>query len=132
VKSEQAVCASVDPDLWFPEDATSIFSPVYLMCSTCPVQRECLKYSFDHREEFGVWGGVSESQREKLLPTYFRRGMGGRERMLDRLLSERNEQIIAALESVEENYRRYLERKRVKNREQRARRKARLEANHAA
>lgn len=39
---------------------------VSLVCSTCPVQTECLLYAMNNREEFGYWGGLSGKQRKIL------------------------------------------------------------------
>lgn len=33
------------------------------VCSTCTVRSECLAYADDAGEMFGVWGGLSESDR---------------------------------------------------------------------
>ena len=33
------------------------------ICEGCPVASECLKYALDTRQNFGIWGGKSESER---------------------------------------------------------------------
>lgn len=37
------------------------------VCRACPVSVECLDYALFHREQHGVWGGMSESEREEFL-----------------------------------------------------------------
>lgn len=43
-----------------PERAKSI-------CETCPVMATCGDYALRHEIPFGVWGGLSEIQRERML-----------------------------------------------------------------
>lgn len=38
-----------------------------LICRRCPVLTECLRYSLTTREPYGVWGGLSETERTELL-----------------------------------------------------------------
>ena len=33
----------------------------------CPVREECLDYSLEEGIEFGVWGGVMEGERKKMM-----------------------------------------------------------------
>lgn len=35
------------------------------VCSTCPVKLQCLRYSLEW-EPFGIWGGMTERQRQRL------------------------------------------------------------------
>ena len=37
------------------------------ICETCCVREECLSYSLTIREQHGIWGGLSESERRELL-----------------------------------------------------------------
>ena len=37
-----------------------------LICSQCPVRRECLEYALRVPEQFGVWGGCNEEERRQL------------------------------------------------------------------
>lgn len=37
------------------------------VCATCPVLLLCRAHALDSREPYGVWGGLSESEREELL-----------------------------------------------------------------
>ena len=64
----RALCAGIaEPDLFFPdhsdpgEDAKAI-------CRDCPVAEPCGDYALDNRIREGVWGGLTESDREELSP----------------------------------------------------------------
>ena len=37
------------------------------ICSACPVMRSCRQYALEIREPHGVWGGLSEQERRRLL-----------------------------------------------------------------
>lgn len=37
-----------------------------LLCATCPVQEECRRHALHHRERYGVWGGLTSSERHRI------------------------------------------------------------------
>jgi WhiB family redox-sensing transcriptional regulator len=37
------------------------------ICAGCHVQPECLAHALDHREDHGVWGGMTADERQNLL-----------------------------------------------------------------
>jgi WhiB family redox-sensing transcriptional regulator len=37
------------------------------VCSRCPVIEACLKHALSVREPYGVWGGMSEEERTRLI-----------------------------------------------------------------
>jgi WhiB family redox-sensing transcriptional regulator len=43
------------------------------VCAACPVRQECLEYALRLREPFGIWGGLSETERRDLADS-LRRG----------------------------------------------------------
>lgn len=47
---------------WFPHHGQS-HRPAKRVCAVCPVQTECLEFSIETGERFGVWGGLSPLQR---------------------------------------------------------------------
>lgn len=60
--ADDALCAQVDPDLWFPEKGTTGVEAREL-CGRCDVQAACLAWALEHDERWGVWGGATERQR---------------------------------------------------------------------
>lgn len=57
-----AVCAQVDPELFFPELGQNC-QDAKRLCASCPVQPECLAYALANRELYGIWGGTSTKER---------------------------------------------------------------------
>lgn len=66
-----AACRDLDPDLFFPPGETKTSWPkieeARAVCLTCPVQRRCLEYALRTRPAYGVWGGLSTTERRELL-----------------------------------------------------------------
>ncbi len=62
------LCLGLDPELFFPgrgDDA----APAKAVCAECPVRATCLDHALANGEKFGVWGGKSEKERQKLRRT---------------------------------------------------------------
>lgn len=58
-------CREVQGNTFFPmtrEESQQALA----ICSTCPVQLECLEYALEARERYGIWGGKTEKQRRQL------------------------------------------------------------------
>lgn len=62
---DQALCAQVDAELFYPEKGGST-REAKSICAGCPVRMECLEYAMDRGEHFGIWGGLSERERRRL------------------------------------------------------------------
>lgn len=62
---ERALCAQVDPEAFFPEKGGST-REAKKICLSCDVRAECLEYALANNERFGIWGGLSERERNKL------------------------------------------------------------------
>lgn len=60
-----ALCAQVDNELFFPEKGASS-REARKVCSSCLVRKECLEFSVNTGQRFGVWGGISERERRKM------------------------------------------------------------------
>lgn len=69
----QAACLGADPDTHFPEKGGSTLQ-AKAICAGCPVTVECLDYALDNDERFGVWGGLSERERRRLISHGLPRG----------------------------------------------------------
>ncbi len=63
--TEESNCRGVDPDLFFPERGVST-REAKDVCRGCIVRLECLEYSLENGEKFGIWGGLSERERRRL------------------------------------------------------------------
>lgn len=60
-------CRSTGDDTWFPEPGQANATAAALdRCSFCPVRRSCLAYALATDEDYGVWGGTTENQRDTL------------------------------------------------------------------
>lgn len=35
------------------------------ICQVCPVQGDCVEYALEIREPYGIWGGMTESDRRQ-------------------------------------------------------------------
>jgi WhiB family transcriptional regulator, redox-sensing transcriptional regulator len=60
--------ATKDPDAWFPRSRTDLAraGEAKRTCRGCPVRRECLAAALLRREA-GIWGGISEADRDQAL-----------------------------------------------------------------
>jgi len=85
---EQGNCVNTnDPEMWFPDQETmnrkmlrTGWRKTYTgkivaeACGTCPVTNDCLRYALQFTDLRGIWGGLSEYERQQLqkagnLPT---------------------------------------------------------------
>lgn len=80
---DSAVCAQVGLEMFYPEKGDSVRLPK-LICSGCPVRRECLDTAMStvvsggkdvpYAMHYGIWGGVTARERRKLAQTGWRPG----------------------------------------------------------
>lgn len=67
-----ALCRDVNPDLFFPPDQDLrgrpqwTPSPAIAICRRCPVIESCRKDALSVVGLHGVWGGLTEGQRDKI------------------------------------------------------------------
>jgi WhiB family redox-sensing transcriptional regulator len=64
---DEALCAEIDPEIFFPEKGGSSWQ-AKRVCRSCPVRAECLDYALTHEDagRYGIWGGYSEHERRRL------------------------------------------------------------------
>jgi WhiB family redox-sensing transcriptional regulator len=62
---QDAVCAQTDPDAFHPDMGVSV-EPAKAVCAGCPVLAECRAYALETGQRFGVWGGLSANERQKI------------------------------------------------------------------
>ncbi|MDX2343393.1 MAG: WhiB family transcriptional regulator [Acidimicrobiia bacterium] len=60
-----AVCKDRDPDAFFPVTPEGEREAIRI-CQGCPVQADCLEFAIEARIRFGVWGGLTEKQRQRV------------------------------------------------------------------
>lgn len=63
--ADQALCAEVDAELWFPEKGGSSRA-AKMICRRCEVRADCLQFALDRNEPFGIYGGLTERERRRL------------------------------------------------------------------
>ena len=61
----RGACATMDPDEFFVQGAEQ--HAVKTACGGCPVRTQCLVDALENRIDFGVWGGMTERERRRLL-----------------------------------------------------------------
>ncbi|WEH38586.1 WhiB family transcriptional regulator [Streptomyces sp. NBC_01218] len=62
---ESALCAQTGPEFFFPAPGSSTREAKRL-CFACEGRVACLEYALANDERFGVWGGLSENERDRL------------------------------------------------------------------
>ena len=68
---QDAACLGLGHDLFFGLDARLPIGKAEeraakLICHACPVRLDCLAYAMSSDERWGVWGGTTASERERL------------------------------------------------------------------
>ena len=60
-----AICTDADPEIFFPPVGKS-GAVARQICSRCSVRADCLAYALAAEEEFGIWGGLDQNERQNL------------------------------------------------------------------
>jgi WhiB family redox-sensing transcriptional regulator len=72
-------CREIDVDVFFPPpDEPELIRAereaiAKKACSTCPVRDACLRHALASDEDYGIWGGTSESERASAIRAVRRR-----------------------------------------------------------
>lgn len=62
-----ALCAETDPEAFFPEKGESSQEAKRVCASGCPIRDFCLEFALTNNEQYGIWGGLSASERRRLV-----------------------------------------------------------------
>lgn len=63
---KRAACRGLDPAIFYPVDDEDA-AEAKAVCGRCPVREPCLEHALVARELLGVWGGLTERERRRLL-----------------------------------------------------------------
>lgn len=66
--TDEAVCASADPEAWWPEQGNTV-ADIKKLCQTCPLLEPCREYQLSQSRwgDFGgIWGGLNEPERREI------------------------------------------------------------------
>ncbi|OKH91469.1 WhiB family transcriptional regulator [Streptomyces uncialis] len=67
--TSRAVCATTDPDLWYADTPAEQQEAADICRATCPLLRACAEYALTTRQQHGVWGGMTRSDRRPARQT---------------------------------------------------------------
>lgn len=59
---KEGLCLEMGNAMFFSREGQDI-NAAKLICSMCPVQRECLNYAMRTKTKHGVWGGLTGDER---------------------------------------------------------------------
>ncbi len=69
-----SACRGLDPGLFFPTDDAEA-AEAKQICARCEVRERCLDHALGSREREGVWGGLTERERRRIIRQRRRRRM---------------------------------------------------------
>jgi WhiB family transcriptional regulator, redox-sensing transcriptional regulator len=77
---DNASCVGEDANLWFPndKDAVNKAKQAKVICADCPVKMQCLELALTERISYGIWGGLTSDERDRLRQSRYnlaRRGI---------------------------------------------------------
>jgi WhiB family transcriptional regulator, redox-sensing transcriptional regulator len=62
------LCKGSDTMVFYPpSDDDSLAEEAKTICSLCAVRKPCLEFALSTREKHGVWGGLTERERRRVL-----------------------------------------------------------------
>jgi WhiB family redox-sensing transcriptional regulator len=62
---DDAICASIDPSLFFPAQGESV-KPAKAICASCDARIACLAWAMEAEIQHGIYGGVTARERRNL------------------------------------------------------------------
>ena len=63
---QYARCLGTDPEVFYPSSDEQA-DEARAICAICPVREPCLEAAIVAREKQGVWGGLTEQERRRLI-----------------------------------------------------------------
>lgn len=63
---EDAACIGVDPEVFYPATGQNSREAMRY-CQSCSIRLACLEYSIRNKIYYGIWGGVSEKKRQRMI-----------------------------------------------------------------
>ena len=63
---DDASCREVGTEIFFPVSEAQA-ADAKAVCAQCPVREECLEYALAARPGDGVWGGLTATERHRLI-----------------------------------------------------------------
>lgn len=79
---QRGACRTADPELFYPISEAAPnqgqIAEAKAVCASCPVLAVCRQHALGKPEPFGVWGGMTEWERERLLRRDRRASHAGR------------------------------------------------------
>lgn len=72
--ADRAACTTQDTETFFPESIkAAAATPAKRVCWDCPVRKTCVSWALGTRQKYGIWGGLTERERER-IHRYLQRG----------------------------------------------------------
>lgn len=72
---DDAPCQTVDPELFFPDPTDVVgIEKAKTLCGNCDqkIKTKCLSFALSNKIRYGVWGGLTEIERQSLLRRQYR------------------------------------------------------------
>lgn len=63
---QRSACRGLDPEIFYPA-ADEEADEAKAICGICPVRQMCLEHALMAREREGVWGGLTERERRRVI-----------------------------------------------------------------
>jgi WhiB family redox-sensing transcriptional regulator len=65
---KRAACRGLDAEIFFPAiDDEAGAAEAKAICAACPVRQPCLEHALAAREREGIWGGMTERERRRII-----------------------------------------------------------------
>ncbi len=65
---KRAACRGLDAEIFYPAtDDEADTAAAKEICGVCPVREACLEHALAYREREGIWGGMTERERRRII-----------------------------------------------------------------